>query len=443
MNAPGGARLRAVSALRSRPFALLWSGQTISALGDGAYTPALAWQVLLLTHSSVAMAVIVTATVVPRLIFLLIGGLVADRLPRRLVLFVSDAGRAFVVGGIAVLGWTNSLLLWHLVALGVAFGVVGAFFLPAYRAMPPQLVAKDTLPSANALTEMSGQLGQLLGPLLGAALVALAGPAAAFGFDGLSFAISALSLLAIRRPGHSRPLPQLVRARAGAQCGSRGAAGAKESDTTPGRPGGIRQAGSELREAAGFIRRSTWLLTTIVVPAFGNAAFGGAMLIALPRLIHDSYGASVWLLGAVVTCVALGRISAALLVAQLRLRRRGMLAFGADVMASLALLAFSLPLPPDLRPVVALVAGGVFGLGGGTFQTIWVTLLHELVPNDILGRVASIDLLGSFCLQPLGFAAAGLVADDFGARWVFLGAGALNLVLYTLPLFLRGIRAVR
>src|SRR5215469_15810278 len=82
MNAPSSAWLRAVSALRSRPFALLWSGQTISALGDGAYTPALAWQVLLLTHSSVAMAAIVTATVIPRLIFLLIGGLAADRLPR-------------------------------------------------------------------------------------------------------------------------------------------------------------------------------------------------------------------------------------------------------------------------------------------------------------------------------------------------------------------------
>jgi len=441
MKASGGVRLRAVSALRSRPFAWLWSGQTISALGDGAYTPALAWQVLLLTHSSVAMAVIVTATVVPRLLFLLIGGLVADRLPRRLVLFASDAGRASVAAGIAGLAWTNSLMLWHLIALGVVFGIVGAFFLPAYRAMPPQLVAKETLSSANALTEMSGQLGQLLGPLLGAALVALAGPASAFGFDGLTFAISALSLLAIRRP--SQPLPQLVRETADAQRGLRGAAGTKESDTMSGRTGGIRQVGSELREAAGFITGSTWLLTTIVVPAFGNAAFGSAMIIALPRLVHDVYGASVWLLGAVVTCVALGRISAALLVAQLRLRRRGMLAFGADVMASLAVLVFSVPLPPDLRPAVALVAGGLFGLGGGTFQTIWVTLLHELVPNDILGRVASIDLLGSFCLQPLGFAAAGLVADDFGARWVFLGAGTLNLVLYTLPLFLRGIRAVR
>ena len=94
-------RIRATRALRSRPFALLWGGQTISALGDGAYTPALALQTLALTHSSAALAAIVAATIVPRLIFLLVGGLVADHLPRRAVLFVSDAGRAVAVGAIA------------------------------------------------------------------------------------------------------------------------------------------------------------------------------------------------------------------------------------------------------------------------------------------------------------------------------------------------------
>jgi len=81
-------------------------------------------------------------------------------------------------------------------------------------------------------------------------------------------------------------------------------------------------------------------------------------------------------------------------------------------------------------------------LGGGTFQTIWVTLLHELVPNDQLGRVASIDLLGSFCLQPIGFAVAGLVADQISPVWVFVGAGTLNLLLYSTPLCLGSIRRV-
>jgi MFS family permease len=434
-------RIRFTRALQSRPFALLWGGQTISALGDGAYTPALAWQTLVLTHSSAALAVIVSATIVPRLIFLLIGGLVADRLPRRAVLFCADAGRALAVGAIAALSWTNTLTLWHLVALGVVFGVAGAFFLPAYRAMPPLVTPREALSSANALVELSGQLGLLFGPLLGAALVAITGPAAAFAFDSASFVVSALSLLAIRT---SRQAEAVLSAQSAA--GDAGDAGRVQSGGAPASArqsrGGIRQAGRELREAGAFILGSTWLLMTIAIPAFGNAAFGGAMVISLPKLISDVYGAGVWLLGAVVACVAFGRIGAAFLVGQLRLRRRGIIAFSADAMAALALLAFALPFPWGYRAPVALIAAVIFGLGGGTFQTIWVTLLHELTPNQILGRVASIDLLGSFCLQPLGFLLAGLVADSLGPVWVFLGAGSLNLILYTVPLFLRGIRNV-
>jgi MFS family permease len=105
-------------------------------------------------------------------------------------------------------------------------------------------------------------------------------------------------------------------------------------------------------------------------------------------------------------------------------------------------LTFGLPLPHMVRPALALGAGMLYGVGGGTFQTIWVTLLHELVPNEKLGRVASIDLLGSFCLQPVGFAVAGFVADSAGPSWVFVGAGTINLVLYSLPLLLCGIRTV-
>src|SRR5262249_28870479 len=149
-----------------------------------------------------------------------------------------------------------------------------------------------------------------------------------------------------------------------------------------------------LRAAFGLIMHSPWLLTTILIPAFGNAAFGSAMVVTLPKLIHDVYGTGVWLLGAVGTAIAAGRIGAAFLVGQFRFPHRGIVAFSADIVAALAILAFVLPVDRNIHPPIALVAGVCFGLGGGTFQTIWVTLLHELVPNHLLGRVASIDLLG-------------------------------------------------
>jgi MFS family permease len=287
------------------------------------------------------------------------------------------------------------------------------------------LVPREALPSANALTELSGQLGLLIGPLIGAGLVFVTGPAAAFAFDSASFIVSAVSLLVIRLPRQQAALQREIVENARTQ-----------------QRGGVRRAVRELREAGAFILASTWLTTTIVIPAFGNAAFGGAMVVTLPKLITEVYGGGAWLLGAVIASVAFGRISAAFMVGQLRLRHRGIIAFAGDIMAALALLAFTVPLPPNVLPFLGLAAGFVFGTGGGTFQTIWVTLLHELTPSEKLGRVASIDLLGSFCLQPVGFLLAGLVADSLGPIWVFLGAGLLNLILYTLPLFLRGIRAV-
>jgi len=308
-------RFRFVQALRYRSFALVWTGQTISALGDGAYVPALAWQVLVLTHSGTAMGIVLAATTVARLTFLLVGGLVADRFPRRLLLFWSDALRAVIVLTIAGLGWSHQLQVWHLVVLGVTFGVIGAFFMPAYRAMPPQLVEKAAFPSANALIELSGQLGQLLGPLLGAGLVAASSPSTAFAFDGVTFAVSALSLLAIRSVNTT-------------------------AETQHERSISVR---SDLRAAFGLILHSPWLLTTILIPAFGNASFGGSMIVALPKLVHDVYGTGVWLLGMVGTAIAAGRIAAAFLVGQFRLPRRGVLAFCADIVAALAILAFVLP----------------------------------------------------------------------------------------------------
>src|SRR5487761_2062497 len=97
-------RARFARALRYRRFALLWSGQTISAIGDGAFFTALAWQVLLLTGSASAMGVARVAETTPLVLFMRIGGVVADRLPRRLTLLWSDGGRAVVTLIVAALG---------------------------------------------------------------------------------------------------------------------------------------------------------------------------------------------------------------------------------------------------------------------------------------------------------------------------------------------------
>lgn len=419
-------RLRFARALRSRPFAWLWAGQTISALGDGAYTVALAWAVLDLTGSATDMGIVLVARSVPMLLFLLIGGVAADRLPRRLVMLASDAGRAAAVLAIAALEWFGVLQVWHLVALAFFFGVVSGFFMPAYQSIAPELVEVEALPSANGLNGLSRQVGMLLGPLVGGALVAAVGAQDAFAFDGLSFVVSALCLLAVRVPASvesRRPQGEAVAAMAGTKRRRR-----------------MHGVAADIREGLGYILSSSWLWVTILIASILNMTISGALVVSLPKLVADVYHAGPALFGAIATLSGLGAILATLMIGQARrLHRRGILAYAGSAVASVALLAFGLPLPVAVLPLVALGASFVEGFGISVFGVIWDTVMQELVPADKLGRVSSVDMLGSFCLQPAGFLLAGVLADRIGPAWVFVGAGAIGLLLNLAGLCVRGI----
>ena len=421
-------------ALRSRPFAWLWAGQTISTLGNGAYLTALSWQVLLLTHSGTDMGLVLVATSVPQLIFLLVGGVVADRLPRRQVMLWSDTGRAVVVLGIAALGWLGSLQFWQIILLALVFGAISAFFLPAYQAIPPQLVPQSDLPSANALTGLSQEAGLLLGPIIGAGLVAILSPAAAFAFDGLTFMISAGCLLALRLPPHSKPgLP--------ISAGNDDVAMApdlalKQKRSRP----DIGAVLDDIREGLDYILRSTWLFVIIAIASVANIGFS-TLNVALPKLVHDEYHSGVWLLGLISASLAVGTIAATLAVGQMKhLRHRGLIANLGTLLASIGLILLGLPLASDIEPVMGSLAAALIGIGVGTFSIIWVTVLQEMVPADKQGRVFSIDMMGSFALQPIGFLIVGIATDRAGPASVFIAGGILNVALTLLALSVRGVR---
>src|SRR5436305_8967749 len=240
-------------ALQSRSFTLLWTGQTISALVDGAFVTALSWQALQLTGSDMAMGLVVLAQTFPMILLLLFGGVVADRFPRQQVMLWSDASRAVSVLLIAVLGMTHVLQLWHLVLLALFFGTVRGFFSPAYQSIIPQLVDKGDLASANSLTELSYQLYCSLGPMLSASCVAFAGSAAAFAFDGLTFIVSALCLLVLRLPAAVSP-PTM--------------------SSADRKWRGIRAVAVEMRDGLRYVAGSTFLWVTITLAAL--CAVGGA-----------------------------------------------------------------------------------------------------------------------------------------------------------------------
>ncbi len=412
-----------LQALSSRPFALLWSGQTISALGDGAFTTAVAWQVLLLTGSATAMGLMMLAQTLPMILFLLVGGVVADRFPRKQVMLISDASRAMAVLVIAVLAMTHVLQLWHLVVLGLFFGVVRGLFMPASQAVIPHLVEKDQLASANSLSELSYQLNALVGPLIGAGCVALAGTTAAFGFDGLTFLFSASCLLLLRLPAAASPQKSLPAGSALAE---------------------VRTSVAQMRAGLSYVAKSPFLWLTMALAALSSIGGAGALQVALPKLVHNVYGQEVWLLGVIWATGGVGTLLAILLTPLFnRLRQRGIVLYLTMASTGLALIAFALPLPQSVEPLVACIAMAVLTCGSTLHEIMWVTLLQERVPDETLGRVSSINQLAGFGFWPLGFVLGGVLADQVSPTVVFLGAGLVTAVSYILALSVRSIRQAR
>lgn len=423
-------RLRFARAFRSRPFALLWTGQTISVIGDAVFTIAITWEVLLLTGSATAMSLILLAQWGPRMLFLLPGGVIADRVSRRLLLLLADAGRGCIVLFVAWLSWTHQLHFWHLVVLAPLFGIASSFFDPAYQAILPQLVETGELTSVNALNTLSRNVGFLLGPAPGAILATLFGMASAFAFDAVTYGVSALCLLMLRLPSLAAlpDAPDHVVETSEAQV-----------HHTRGLRGTMRDAQDGLR----YVFSIPWLWVTALASPLVGAGFAGAMWVSLPRLVRDVYGAGIWLIGAVATADAVGSILAALVLGSAFKTRRGIVAYASVLVGGGALIACALPLPRPIEPIMVIGASALVGAGLATFTILWGTLQQEKVPNDLLGRVSSITQLGVASTLPGGLVLAGLLADSIGPAQVFALAGLLVVIPASIGLCVRDIRRLQ
>ena len=286
---------------------------------------------------------------------------------------------------------------------------------------------------------------------MGAACVALVGPASAFGFDGLTFVASAFCLFAMRLPAPSTSVVALapvelaptVATPIPSEIASSELVVLDESNAPTTLRKGIQGIMEDIREGLGYVMSSTWIWVTIVIASAGNIFMVAPLVVAMPKLVHDVYGYGVWLLGALATASAVGSILAVLIVGQTKqMHRRGIKAYLALIGSGLALIGMGLPLPHISQALVAIAASIVIGFGTGFFNVIWFTVLQQLIPADKLGRVSSIDMMGSLCLTPIGFALGGIVTDAIGPRLVFISSGIISALLPMIALTIRGIRAL-
>lgn len=404
LSVPGRSVCRVLVTLRSRDFRLLWLSQSASMLGDGLVLVAVGLFVTRLTGDPSDVGLVLTGYSVPLVLFVLFGGVVADRLPRQRVMVVSDVVRCALHGALAVLILTGAVRIWHMVVIGVLFGTAEAFFRPAYTGLVPQTVPEEHIQAAQALSGVSRELSEVVSPALSTALVLGVGGAAAFGLDAVTFAVSALLLSRVRG-----------RARGDA--------------TTPG------TVLVELREGFVALRERAWVWVVV-------AAFSAALLLSLApffvlgaSVAREQYGSDA-VYGLANAAWGVGTVSGALVGSRWRPRRpmRTALLFSVPWPACIAVFALG---PP--RPVLY-ASMTTAGLGIGLFAVWWETALAQRIPPHLLSRISAWDYMGSLALLPLGYALSGPAARLVGGPTVLAVGGAAGTVVMALGLLSRDVR---
>ena len=329
-------------------------------------------------------------------------------------MFLSDISSGAVVTFIAVFSWLGVLEIWHIYIASLIFGFVEAFFFPAYHAVIPQITPHDMLTSANSLNGLSQRVMGVIGPILGASLVAVGGTSLAFGLDALSFFVSAICVFPILRAGLYEMPKQ---------------ANASETTAKPkSMREAIRQGVVDLREGFDAIIGIPWIWVTILIFGFLNIMEGSPRAVAMPFLIKNDLGADVSVMGWFGSAFSVGYVLSAFWLGQYkRLRHRGLLGYLPVMLNGIMLLLFGLKSPIPVLVAAMFVYGFCFNI----FALVWNNTLQEMVPHEKLGRVYAIDSLGSWVLLPIGFALAGWATDLIGAPKVFLigGFGTILMVL--------------
>jgi len=398
---------RIVEPLRHRDFRLLWSGQTLTLLGSFVSNIAYPFQVLQLGGSAAELGTLVSVYATASLVFLLVGGAVADRVSRRSLIVATELLSGVMVGIVAILGFTGAIQIWHLYVTYAVFGATTAFSIPALGAIIPELVPEEILVPGNAVQGLSRQGARVGGPVVGGLLVAAAGPPAAFAFDALTFFLSA-GAVALTKP---RLQPAEARV----------------------------SIVHEIREGFAFVFSVQWLWVTIFGWSFIAAAFVGAVAVGLPLLVTSVLGGGAVTYGLITAAVGVGEAIGATAIAQIRIRQTGLAIYLFGALSGVALLIYGLvPTVPG-----AFVAGAIQGLSFACFGVLWVTALQVHVPRRLLGRVTSVDYFGGTLLMPLAPVGAALLAENEGPAFLFVVAGAITVVLTLAGLLLPSIRDLR
>ncbi|MHB1627913.1 MAG: MFS transporter [Bacilli bacterium] len=384
------------SILRNRNVCILFSGQWVSQMGNNLFTLSLAWYVLSVTHSRLALGIVTAAASLSGLVGLL-SGTVVDRLDRKRVMIASDIIRGSLSMVLFLMAILFHLILAEIVAVVFLMNVAGTFFGPAQVALIPKIVERGELVAANGINTIISSSSQTVGLALGGLLIGLMGPALLFLFNAVSFLVSVLTLGFLKLSVYVPPARENLKS-------------------------SFFQrfwidfiAGYQVIWADRLLRR---LVFVFMISNFAVIPVGVLDVAWVRQILRQG----AWFYGLfeimLVVGVLVGGVLAAPLAHKLSLKQMifGGIALAGLSIVSIALLPFAVP---------NLASAALFGISVGSLNTALVSALQMVVPEELMGRVAGTSMALTALMQPLGALVAGIVAGSLHLSIVFLVSGVL------------------
>ncbi|MGH2495616.1 MAG: MFS transporter [Ktedonobacteraceae bacterium] len=404
--------------LKVRDFRLLFGGQLVSTVGDAFYAVALPWLVLTNGGNAQELGIILSAYGIPRIGSVLLGGILSDRLRPRRVMLLADFTRAILVGILALLALIGHPALWQLLLVAIPLGTFEGLFLPASFAMLPEVLEDADLQAGNALNTSSVQLATLVGSGAGGIVVGALRSGVALAIDALSFVVSAISLALIR--GRSQPAPATEGEAASPPPAELTAEGMK-TVAVP-----VDGENAEVMQAAPtatfwqFVRESQVVQVAFIVSLFANITFGGLLEVALPSLAHGPLAAGANGYGAILAAFGAGALLGGVVTGMLgNISHRGTFALGAAMLQAIVIVF--IPYGGLAGAIVCMAAMGLFN---SATNVIFITIMQQIIPRHLLGRIMGVFMFASFGSYPLSVAVIGVIVAHFGPAIIFPIGGA-------------------
>jgi MFS family permease len=390
-----------------KPFRRLFLARVISNFGNGLGPVALAFGVLGLEGATATdLSKVQASLMLPLVVFMLIGGVVADRFPRALVVASSDILLSVFVITSGILFLTDTATIPKLMFIAFVSGTLNALWWPAFIGITPEIVPEENLQSANSVIAFGANSMNIFGLVAGGLLVSTVGPGWAIVIDGISFLIAGILVMQLRKFG-------------------------KHRDTSEHTPTAIEELIHGWKE---FSTRS-WVVAVVAGYTIIAMAIESVFAVLGPynaKLNLEGARPWSWVMASLSIGMALG------VVVAMRIRPKHPLVLGLGV--QVALVAWIVTMGITSNIWLIMLAGFLCGIGMDLFFILWQTALQTHIPRESLSRVASYDAFGSLALAPLGLVLAGPAAEKFGVENTLIGLGAVCAIALVAMLAVPGVR---